>query len=185
MSKSLESTQQSNLVSSLDVNQQSLVEAQVWSSNVSFPISTAATQESYGVNNPTMSTLELSDSEPITRGEFRSSLKRIEDTLSALTLAILGMSTRQPSTSDAQASDTQQARLEELVQEHLLEQRTADQGVVAQVFSIQEQFVELQCCSTFRLQGLWPIYTATWLSLRIWLRVLYGFYFFLLGGGGS
>ena len=24
-----------------------------------------------------------------------------------------------------------------------------------------------QCCSTFRLQGLWPIYTATWLSLRI------------------
>ena len=23
------------------------------------------------------------------------------------------------------------------------------------------------CCSTFRLQGLWPIYTATWLSLRI------------------
>ena len=42
-----------------------------------------------------------------------------------------------------------------------------------------------QCCSTFRLQGLWPIYTATWLSLWIWLRVLYGFYFFLLGGGGS
>ena len=37
-----------------------------------------------------------------------------------------------------------------------------------------------QCCSTFRLQGLWPIYTATWLSLWIWLRVLYGFYFFYL-----
>ena len=41
-----------------------------------------------------------------------------------------------------------------------------------------------QCCSTFRLQGLWPIYTATWLSLWIWLRVLYGFYFFYLVVGG-
>ena len=40
-----------------------------------------------------------------------------------------------------------------------------------------------QCCSTFRLQGLWPIYTATWLSLWIWLRVPYGFYCFYLEGG--
>ena len=126
MSQSLESSQHSNLASSLDPNQVSLSNSQLvvsssTESNVTKSESTTATQEvqkSYGVTNPTMPTLERTVSEPVTRED----LDKVTNALMNLSLAISEMSKTHLTTSDGLRMEAQQHRLEELVQEQLLEQ---------------------------------------------------------------
>ena len=132
-------------MSSIDVNQQSLAEAQVLGSNVSFPISTAATRESYGVSNPTITTLERSDSEPVSREEFRSSIREIKDTLAVLALSMSEMSSKVSTISDALRIEAQQrSELDDKVQNQFMHQQTQLDGVLTHVMTAQQQFVELQ-----------------------------------------
>ena len=151
MSATLESQEHTNLVSLLDVNQHSLSETQVATSqtidsNVTKSPPTIATQESqksYDVTHPPITTLERADFEPVTRkdlNEVKEELGELKGLIAQLAFAISDLTKTQLST----PGDGQQHKLEEQVHEQLLEQRTAVEAVVIQVSNIQDQFTELK-----------------------------------------